>query len=256
MRARVSAFCSESLIDTQLVHGLLGSHSDIIEEGVKMNKYAKVKGILRSAMETDLERLLHDVASALAEYQNPNVVQDDFDVYGQFKGFQAILHEIGTEVGVLKGLEFLSREEIQRLDASQLLASELISNIINNLNLKHSDNNLKISGMIALTSIPARAAMVMFPQTNADDAREDEPEFKSFLLKLHGPRELGPNKIPVIKLIRQYSGVGLKEAKDISEDLPYILEGKHSYAEAKEARKEFCALGIAVDLLDEAGKEY
>lgn len=221
-----------------------------------MNKYAKAKGILRSAMETDLERLLHDIATALADYQNSNVVQDDFDVYGQFKGFQAALREIESQVGVLKGMESLERDEIRRLDASMFLASELISNIVNNLNLKHCDNNLTITGMIATKTIPVRAAMAMFPQTNADDARNDDPELKSFTLKLHGPRELGQNKIPVIKLIRQYSGVGLKEAKDISEDLPYILEGKHSYEEAKEARREFCSLGVAVDFIDEDGKEY
>lgn len=64
-----------------------------------------------------------------------------------------------------------------------------------------------------------------------EEEKEEQTEFNVIL------KEVGPNKINVIKAVRQITNLGLKEAKDLVESAPAtVLEGvsKEKAAEAKQ----------------------
>ena len=55
--------------------------------------------------------------------------------------------------------------------------------------------------------------------------------------------EVGPNKVKVIKVVREATGLGLKEAKDLVEAAPKVIKEGTSKSDAEELKK----------LLEEAG---
>ncbi len=58
----------------------------------------------------------------------------------------------------------------------------------------------------------------------------------------------GPNKIQVIKAIREAIGVGLKEAKDMVEGAPSTVKEAASKADAEKIKKELEEAGAKVEL--------
>jgi len=69
----------------------------------------------------------------------------------------------------------------------------------------------------------------------AAPAEEEQTEFSAILA------EIGPNKIPVIKVVRELTGLGLKEAKDLVDGAPKpVKEGvnKDEAAKIKAALEE------------------
>lgn len=69
----------------------------------------------------------------------------------------------------------------------------------------------------------------------AEEPKEEQTEFNVIL------KEIGPNKINVIKVVRQLTNLGLKEAKDLVEGAPStVLEAvsKEKAAEAKKALED------------------
>lgn len=55
--------------------------------------------------------------------------------------------------------------------------------------------------------------------------------------------ECGPNKIQVIKVIREYTGLGLKEAKDLSESAPCVLAENLDASRVERFRADLAAVG-------------
>ena len=60
--------------------------------------------------------------------------------------------------------------------------------------------------------------------------------------------EVGPNKIKVIKVVREATGLGLKEAKDAVESAPKVLKEAAPKAEAEELKAKLEAEGAKVTL--------
>ena len=58
----------------------------------------------------------------------------------------------------------------------------------------------------------------------------------------------GPNKINVIKVVREITGLGLKEAKDLVEGAPKTLKEGVAKAEAEEMKKKLEDAGAKVEL--------
>lgn len=58
----------------------------------------------------------------------------------------------------------------------------------------------------------------------------------------------GDKKIDVIKVVREVTGLGLKEAKDLVEGAPQPLKQGVAKAEAEEIKKKLEAAGAKVDL--------
>ncbi len=73
-------------------------------------------------------------------------------------------------------------------------------------------------------------------------AAEEKTEFTVEL------KESGANKINVIKVVREITGLGLKEAKDLVEAAPKPLKEGVSKAEAEEMKKKLEDAGAKVEL--------
>ena len=76
----------------------------------------------------------------------------------------------------------------------------------------------------------------------AGAAEEEKTEFDVELT------DVGPNKIKVIKVVREATGLGLKEAKDLVEAAPKVLKEGASKAEADDIKAKLEAEGDKVTL--------
>jgi large subunit ribosomal protein L7/L12 len=87
------------------------------------------------------------------------------------------------------------------------------------------------------------AAPVMMAGAGAGAAAAEEKS--SFNVEL---TEAGANKIGVIKVVREVTGLGLKEAKDLVEGAPKTLKEGVAKAEADEIKKKLEAAGAKVEI--------
>ncbi len=71
---------------------------------------------------------------------------------------------------------------------------------------------------------------------------EEQTEFTATLT------EIGPNKIPVIKVVRELTGLGLKEAKDLVDGAPKAVKEKITKAEADDVKKKLEEQGAIVQV--------
>ena len=60
--------------------------------------------------------------------------------------------------------------------------------------------------------------------------------------------EVGPNKVKVIKVVREVTGLGLKEAKDVVDGAPKVVKQGASKEEAEEIKTKLEAEGAKVTL--------
>ena len=60
--------------------------------------------------------------------------------------------------------------------------------------------------------------------------------------------EVGPNKVKVIKVVREITGLGLKEAKDLVDGAPKMIKENASKAEADDIKAKVEAEGAKVTL--------
>ena len=73
-------------------------------------------------------------------------------------------------------------------------------------------------------------------------AAEEKTEFDVELT------EVGPNKVKVIKVVREATGLGLKEAKDVVDGAPKVLKQGASKEEAEDIKTKLEAEGAKVTL--------
>jgi large subunit ribosomal protein L7/L12 len=73
-------------------------------------------------------------------------------------------------------------------------------------------------------------------------AVEEKTEFNVVLL------EAGANKVSVIKAVREITGLGLKEAKDMVDGAPKAVKEAASKADAEAAKKKLEEAGAKVEL--------
>ena len=60
--------------------------------------------------------------------------------------------------------------------------------------------------------------------------------------------EVGPNKVKVIKVVREATGLGLKEAKDLLDGAPKMVKEAASKEEAEEIKKKLEEVGAKATL--------
>lgn len=58
----------------------------------------------------------------------------------------------------------------------------------------------------------------------------------------------GENKVPVIKVVRALTGLGLKEAKDLVEGVPSTVKEATSKDDAEDVKKQLEEVGASVDI--------
>jgi large subunit ribosomal protein L7/L12 len=73
-------------------------------------------------------------------------------------------------------------------------------------------------------------------------AEEEQTEFSAVLT------EVGPNKIPVIKVVRELTGLGLKEAKDLVDAAPKPVKEGVARDEAEKIKAALEEQGAKVDV--------
>ena len=88
------------------------------------------------------------------------------------------------------------------------------------------------------------AAGVVVAAAGADGAAAAE-EKDSFNVEL---TEVGPNKVKVIKVVREVTGLGLKEAKDVVDGAPKVVKQGASKEEAEDVKAKLEAEGAKVTL--------
>lgn len=76
----------------------------------------------------------------------------------------------------------------------------------------------------------------------AGDAAEEKTEFNVVLASI------GASKINVIKVVREVTGLGLKEAKDLVDGAPKTVKENVAKAEAEEIKKKLTEAGATVEL--------
>ena len=90
--------------------------------------------------------------------------------------------------------------------------------------------------------VSAAAGVVVAAATGDAAAAEEKDEFDVELT------EVGPNKVKVIKVVREATGLGLKEAKEVVDGAPKVLKEGASKAEAEELKTKLEAEGAKVTL--------
>ena len=90
--------------------------------------------------------------------------------------------------------------------------------------------------------VTAATAVAAAPVGAAAAPAEEKTEFSVFL------SSAGDKKINVIKEVRAFTGLGLKEAKDLVEAAPKEIKGGVAKKEAEEVKKKLEAAGAKVEL--------
>jgi large subunit ribosomal protein L7/L12 len=86
------------------------------------------------------------------------------------------------------------------------------------------------------------AAGVVVAAAGPAAAAEEKDEFDVELT------EVGPNKVKVIKVVREVTGLGLKEAKDLVDGAPKVVKEAAAKAEAEDLKAKLEAEGAKVTL--------
>ena len=90
--------------------------------------------------------------------------------------------------------------------------------------------------------VSAAAAAVTGPAAAAAPEEEEKTEFDVVL------KEVGANKIDVIKVVRAATGLGLKEAKEIVDNAPKALKEGISKEDAEKLAEELKAAGAVAEV--------
>ena len=88
----------------------------------------------------------------------------------------------------------------------------------------------------------AAAGAVVMAAGGAAPAEEEKDDFDVELT------EVGPNKVKVIKVVREVTGLGLKEAKDLVDNAPKVLKEAAAKAEAEDIKAKLEAEGAKITL--------
>ena len=116
-------------------------------------------------------------------------------------------------------------EEIKKLTIVEV--SELVKAL-------EEEFGVSAAAPVAVAAAPAAGA--------AAPAEEEKSEFNVFL------KEVGANKIAVIKVVREVTGLGLSEAKALVDGAPSTIKENVPAAEAKEMEAKFKEAGATVEL--------
>ena len=91
-------------------------------------------------------------------------------------------------------------------------------------------------------SAAAPVAAVAAPAAAAAPEAEEKTEFDVFLM------EAGQGKMAVIKLVKDITGLGLKESKDLVDNAPRAVKEGVSRADAESVEKQLLEAGAKVEI--------
>jgi large subunit ribosomal protein L7/L12 len=97
-------------------------------------------------------------------------------------------------------------------------------------------------GVSAAVAAPVMMAAAGAPAAGAAAAAEEQTEFAVHLMSA------GDKKINVIKVVREVTSLGLKEAKDLVDGAPKVVKEGVSKDEAATIKKKFEEVGAQVEI--------
>jgi large subunit ribosomal protein L7/L12 len=97
-------------------------------------------------------------------------------------------------------------------------------------------------GVTAAAPVAVAVTAAPGPGAPAEAVAEEQTEFSAIL------SEIGPNKIPVIKVVRELTGLGLKEAKDLVDAAPRPVKEGVTKDEADKIKAALEEQGAKVDI--------
>ncbi len=97
-------------------------------------------------------------------------------------------------------------------------------------------------GVTAAAPVAAAVPAAAGGAAPAAAAAEEQTEFTAVLT------EVGPNKIPVIKVVRELTGLGLKEAKDVVDAAPKAIKEGVGRDEAEKVKSALEEQGAKVEI--------
>ncbi len=124
------------------------------------------------------------------------------------------------------------------------MASEKITNILETIDaMTILELNELVKAIEEKYGVSAAAAVVAAaPAAGGAAAAEEKTEFDAILTSF------GSNKINVIKVVREVTGLGLKEAKELVDSCPKPLKEGVSKEDAEEIKKKLEDAGASVEI--------
>ena len=119
---------------------------------------------------------------------------------------------------------------------------KFISYIENMTVLELSELIKALEDRLGVTAAAPMAAMGAMPAAAAEEEVEEKTEFDVILTSF------GASKVPVIKIVRTLTGLGLKDAKDLVEAAPKAIKEAIGKDEAEKIKKDLEAAGASVEL--------
>lgn len=129
--------------------------------------------------------------------------------------------------------------------AEAQLSRDQVKNYLKNLTLMEAAALVKELEEELGVSAAAPVAMAAAPGAAAGGGAAPAAEKDEFTVVLKGS---GDKKIQVIKVVRELTGLGLKEAKDLVDGAPKPVKEGVSKAEAEEVKKKLEEAGGSVEL--------
>ncbi len=118
------------------------------------------------------------------------------------------------------------------------LAEELVNLTVKEVN----DLAKELEEVHGIKPAAAAVAVAAGPAAGPAAAEEEKTEFNVVLA------EVGPNKLKVVKAVKEACGLGLKEAKDLVDGAPSTLKEGMSKDEAENLKKALEAEGAKIEL--------
>ncbi|SDH58652.1 MULTISPECIES: 50S ribosomal protein L7/L12 [unclassified Duganella] len=122
------------------------------------------------------------------------------------------------------------------------ISKEDILNAVSELSVLELNELVKLFEEKFGVSAAAMAAPAAGGAAGGAAAAEEQTEFNLVLT------EVGANKVGVIKAVREITGLGLKEAKDVVDGAPKTVKEALSKADAEAAKKKLEEAGAKADL--------
>ena len=119
---------------------------------------------------------------------------------------------------------------------------KFISYIENMTVLELSELIKALEDRLGVTAAAPVAAMGPMPAAAAQEEVEEKTEFDVILTSF------GSSKVPVIKIVRTLTGLGLKDAKDLVEAAPKAIKEAIAKDEAEKIKKDLEEAGASVEL--------
>ena len=123
---------------------------------------------------------------------------------------------------------------VSKEDILETISNMSVMDVVDLISAMEEKFGVSAAAAVAVAAGPAAAGPAA--------AEEEQTEFDVVLTSF------GANKVPVIKVVRELTGLGLKEAKDLVEGVPSNVKEGIAKAEADEVKKKLEDVGASVEV--------